>query len=552
MNIALAQQNYHIGDFEGNTQKIIQAIERAKKEHADLIIFPELAVCGYPPLDFLEFDHFIEKCIESVHEIAKHCTSIAAIVGAPSINPQIEGKNLLNTAYFLHQGIVKQQIHKMLLPNYDVFDEYRYFESGNSTSCISFMGKKIAVTICEDLWDIEEDKMYVSQPMDALVNEKPDMIINIAASPFHYKHAANRKRVLHHAAQTYGLPVFYVNHVGAQTELIFDGGSQVLNASGNIVCELDYFKEDFRVFELQAVLSGRSVKYDAGFPFETSDVFIERMYNALILGIQDYFKKQGFTKAVLGLSGGIDSALVYALAIRALGNENVLGIMMPSPYSSDHSVSDSIQLAQNLHGQLEKIPINEAFNTINQSLSGIFKGKEQDVTEENIQARIRGVFLMAVSNKFGSILLNTSNKSEAAVGYGTLYGDMCGGLSVIGDVYKTQVYELARFINRNEEIIPLNIIDKAPSAELRPNQKDSDSLPDYATLDQILFGYIEMRKSPQTLINEGFNEELVRRVLHLVNRNEYKRFQTPPILRLSSKAFGMGRRMPIVANYSMK
>jgi NAD+ synthase (glutamine-hydrolysing) len=549
MKVALAQINTHIGNFEANKSKILSAIKRAENEGADLITFPELSICGYPPLDFLEFNDFTQKCISAIQEIAKACTSIAAIVGAPCVNPAIEGKNLYNSAFFLYEGEIKKVIHKTLLPNYDVFDEYRYFEPNNTFSCISFKGQTIALTICEDLWDVDEDKMYVKWPMDELMKFKPTVMINIAASPFSYAHAENRKRVLHQTATKFGLPIFYVNHVGAQTELVFDGGSLVMNQKGNVVCELAYFKEDFRVFELDWVKTAKSVSFESSSGFIGEDIYISRIYNALILGIRDYFYKMGFAKAILGLSGGIDSAVVFALASEALGPQNVLGVLMPSPYSSEHSIADALKLAKNLNAATTTIPIGASFDTIKHTLSPEFEGMPEDLTEENMQARIRGLLLMAMSNKKGYILLNTSNKSEAAVGYGTLYGDMCGGLSVIGDVYKTQVYALAHYINREREVIPINSIIKPPSAELRPNQKDSDSLPDYEILDKVLYCYIEQKKGPPEIIAEGFDKALVNRVLKLVNTNEYKRFQTPPMIRVSNKAFGLGRRMPLVGKY---
>ncbi len=548
MKIALAQINTHIGNISSNVYSIIQNIERAKRDGAQLIIFPELCICGYPPLDLLEYDAFIDSCEKAVLQVAENCVGIAAIVGAPSRNISLEGKNLFNSAFFLEAGKIKQVVHKTLLPNYDVFDEYRYFESNNEFNCIDFQGKKIALTICEDLWDVEEDKLYFRRPLEVLFKQNPDFIINIAASPFSTKHVEARKKVLHKTSSKYKIPVFYVNQVGAQTDLIFDGGSMVLNRDGNVVFELNYFQEDYRCIELDYVNTAKCVPFAAE-GFSSSEIEIERMHKALILGISDYFQKMGFKQAVLGLSGGIDSALVYTLAVQALGKDNVLGVLMPSPYSSDHSISDSLKLASNLGSRTEIIPIEDVFSQFQTSLSKQFSGLPENLTEENLQARIRGVLLMALSNKFGYILLNTSNKSEVAVGYGTLYGDMCGGLSVIGDVYKTQVYKLCKFINQYEEIIPLNIITKEPSAELRPNQKDSDSLPDYDLLDQILHAYIEERKGPSELVHLGFEKPLVDRVLKLVNTNEYKRFQTPPILRVTNKAFGSGRRMPLVGKY---
>jgi NAD+ synthase (glutamine-hydrolysing) len=542
MKIALAQLNYHVGNFEQNTSKIIRSIERAKNDEADLIVFAELSICGYPPRDFLEFNDFIRLCNEAVETIAQHCTGIAAIVGAPAINPQVEGKDLFNAAWFLSDGKVSAIRNKTLLPTYDVFDEYRYFEPNRSFDIITCAGKKIALTICEDLWNINHNPLYITTPMDELIKQQPDVIINIAASPFSHTQLASRTQVLRNNVEKYKLPLLYVNHVGAQTELIFDGGSLAMNAQGEIVEQLKSFEEDYAVVTLEKINTAKGNQ-------TTTPQKMEQIEHALVLGIRDYFKKLGFTKAILGLSGGIDSALVVYLAARALGEENVKAVLMPSQFSSDHSISDSLELCKNLGVTHELIPIERAFNTFRDLLQPAFGDLPFDLTEENMQARCRGLILMGLSNKFGYILLNTSNKSELAVGYGTLYGDMCGGLSVIGDLYKTEIFELCRYINRDNEIIPENIITKPPSAELRPNQKDSDSLPDYEQLDPILFEYIEKRKSPGEIIRMGYDESTVKRVLRLVNMNEYKRHQTPPILRVSPKAFGMGRRMPIVAKY---
>ncbi len=543
MKIALAQLNYHIGNFEDNERKVIDSIRKAKKLNADLVIFAELAITGYPPRDFLEFDDFINKCQESIHRISKECIGIAAIIGSPSKNPEIKGKDLYNSAYFLSEGKIISKHNKSLLPNYDVFDEYRYFEPNTEYKVASIKGKKLAITICEDLWNIGDDLLYRSNPMDELFKQKPDIIINIAASPFHYGQAELRKKKLLENVAKYRLPLFYVNHVGAQTELLFDGGSLVINSAEKIVDELTYFHEDFRIYDLDEI---EKVKDS---PVTDTPSKIALIHDALVMGIKNYFGKLGFKKAILGLSGGIDSAVTLVLAAEALGTENVRSVLMPSPYSSDHSLADALHLLQNLGSPYDIIPINNSFEVMNLTLKPVFKGLPADITEENIQARLRGAILMALSNKFGSILLNTSNKSEAAVGYGTLYGDMNGGLSLLGDVYKTEVFELARYINREGEVIPENTIIKPPSAELRPDQKDSDSLPDYEILDKILYQYIEHRKGPNDLIRMGFDEATVYRVLKMVNTNEYKRYQTPPILRVSPKAFGMGRRMPIVGKY---
>ncbi len=541
MKIALAQLNYHIGNFESNTKKIVDAIHQAKSQGAKIVLFSELAVCGYPPRDFLEFEDFIQKCENAIDEIKSHTAGIAVLVGCPSRNPKIEGKDLFNSAYFLADGEIKKIIHKTLLPTYDVFDENRYFEPNNSFEIVEYKGKKIAVTICEDLWNLgNNNPLYTICPMDELMKFNPEMILNLSASPFDYDHAEDRKRVLKANAQAYNIPIFYCNQVGAQTEIIFDGGSLIVNAEGEIVEELQYFNEQISIINSSELSS---------LQIDICKLKIEQIHDALILGIKDYFEKMNFKKAILGLSGGVDSALVLYLAAQALGKENVHSLLLPSEYSTSHSISDAEQLCKNLGTSYDIVPIKNNYEAFLQTLSPYFKDLPFNVAEENLQARTRGVLLMAFSNKFGYILLNTTNKSEAAVGYGTLYGDMCGGLAVLGDVYKTQVFELCNYINRHSEIIPQNILTKAPSAELRPNQKDSDSLPEYAVLDKILYQYIEKHKSPKDLIAQGFEAALVNRVLKMVNSNEWKRHQSPPILRVSSKAFGVGRRMPIVGKY---
>jgi NAD+ synthase (glutamine-hydrolysing) len=550
MKIALAQLNFHIGNFDSNTEKIKANIARAKNEGADLVVFSELSVCGYPPKDFLEFSDFISRCLDAVNETAKDCVGIAAIVGAPAINPNKEGKNLFNAAYVLENGKIKSVHHKGLLPNYDVFDEYRYFEPAKEFHVAEIGGKKIALTICEDLWDVEDDLMYTQWPMEELIKQKPELMINIAASPFDYKHSDMRRTVLKRNVAKYKMPLLYVQHVGAQTEIIFDGGSMVLNSSGEIVHEMNYFSEDFFILETEAVGGQQSAVggQQSAVGGQRSGE-IQLIEQALILGIKDYFAKMNFKKAILGLSGGIDSALVLVLAIKALGKENVLPVLMPSEFSSSHSVDDSVALCKNLDCKYEIIPIKEGFEVMEKTLKPVFKDLPFSVAEENIQARLRAIILMGIANKFGYILLNTTNKSEAAVGYGTLYGDMCGGISVLGDVYKMQVFELCKFINAEKEIIPQNILTKPPSAELRPGQKDSDSLPEYPVLDKVLFEYIENRTGPKELVEMGFEKALVDRVLKMVNSNEWKRAQMAPVLRISPKAFGSGRRMPIVGKY---
>lgn len=547
MKIALAQLNYHVGNFESNTAKIIDTIKQARTAGADLVVFAELCICGYPSRDFLEFTEYIALGEACATQIAAKCTDIACIIGIPTENFNAEGKDLNNSAYFIAEGKVQAVVNKALLPNYDVFDEYRYFEPSTSFKCIDFKGHKIALTICEDLWNTIENPLYVTRPMDELIREKPDVMINIAASPFAYNHDEERIAILSDNARRYNLPLFYVNHVGAQTELIFDGGSLVFDNKGNIADELPYFKEAITYYDLtdqseielqQAATTRLSRQSD-----------IEQIYDGLILGIRDYFYKSGFKSAILGLSGGIDSAVVCAMAADALGPENVMAVLLPSRFSSDHSLTDAEDLVTNLGCKSETVAIRTITEAFETALQPQFEGLPFNIAEENIQSRSRAVLLMAMCNKFGYILLNTSNKSEAAVGYGTLYGDMCGGISVLGDVYKTQVYQLAEYINRDKEIIPINSIIKPPSAELRPDQKDSDSLPEYDVLDSILKEYLENRMSSTGIIKLGYDEQVVRRVIRLVNLAEHKRYQTPPILRVSPKAFGMGRRMPIVGKY---
>ncbi len=550
MKIALAQVNYHVGNFEANVASIRKMIREAEQGGADLVIFSELSICGYPPLDLLEHKSFVDQCTASLHEIASECKKIAAIVGGPSINTRPAGKKLYNSAFLISGGEVKQTIHKSLLPTYDIFDEYRYFEPNPSFQVISCKGKKIALTICEDLWDDQpfdnafgNTRLYTVAPMKELSVYHPDLVINIAASPFSSTRDEVKKQIFMDKARSSGLPVIMVNQVGAQDELIFEGGSFVINQHGILYDSLNLFEEDFKIYDLQDIISGETR------PANKEPDRIRKIHDALVLGLKDYFRKAGFKKAVLGLSGGIDSAVTLVLATRALGSDQVEILLMPSKYSSEHSVSDALLLARNLNVKHKIIPIESIVQQFDDSLKPLFQNHSPDITEENIQARIRAILLMAVSNKFGNILLNTSNKSEAAVGYGTLYGDMAGGLSPLGDVYKTDVYRLANFINSKKEIIPKNSITKPPSAELRPGQKDTDSLPDYELLDPILMRYIELQQSEQEITEQGFDRQLVREIINRVNANEYKRYQAPPILRISSKAFGLGRRFPLAAKY---
>ncbi len=558
MKIALAQQNYHIGNFEDNTRKIIEGIKWAKKQGADLVLFSELCVCGYPPRDFLEFDDFISKSYQAIDTIKEHADTIGVLVGAPDRNPVREGKDLFNGAFFLYEKEIKAVAHKTCLPNYDVFDEYRYFEPAYNWKVIEFKGKKLAVTICEDIWNLGDNPLYRNCPMDELMKQQPDLMLNISASPFDYTHVEDRKAIVKLNVSKYKLPMLYCNCVGSQTEIVFDGASLVFDKNGNMVKQLPLFKEAMEMFDLeddgtfaQAIMVPSNELPDAEFnPAELEpDLCTAEIHNAIVMAIKDYFNKMGFTKAILGSSGGIDSAVTLALACEALGKENVRAILMPSQYSTGHSVSDAEQLSKNLGNPYDIVPIKNIYESFLTELKPIYKDLPFSVAEENIQARTRGNLLMAIANKFGYILLNTSNKSELATGYGTLYGDMAGGLGVLGDCYKMQVYALAKYINRSNEVIPGNIIIKPPSAELRPGQKDSDSLPDYAILDRILYQYIERRQGPAAIKAKGFDEALVDRVLKLVNVNEYKRNQFCPIIRISPKAFGVGRRVPIVGKY---
>jgi NAD+ synthase (glutamine-hydrolysing) len=557
MKIFLAQQNYHIGNFESNTAKIIQAIREAKAQGGELIVFSELAVCGYPPRDFLEFNDFIEQSLASIELIKKEADTIGVIVGAPSRNPKAEGKDLFNSAYLLYEQEIKAIAHKTLLPTYDIFDEYRYFEPSIEWKVMEFKGKRLAVTICEDIWNISDNPLYRICPMDQLIKQEPDIMINVSASPFDYGHAEGRSSTVKRNVGHYKIPMIYCNTVGSQTEIVFDGGSLVMNADQDIVAELSYFSEDLqsvdwdgKSFQQQVIKKASEIKDYQDIPedFDPKEG-IDEIHKALVLGIKDYFSKMGFKKAIVASSGGIDSALVLALACEALGPENVHALLMPSQFSTGHSVSDAEQLSKNLNNKYNILPIKDVFEAFSSTLEPVFKDLPFSVAEENLQSRIRGTLVMALSNKFGSILLNTSNKSELATGYGTLYGDMAGGLGVLGDCYKLQIYELSRYINRNGEIIPENIINKPPSAELRPGQKDSDSLPEYSVLDPILYQYIERRQGPKEIVGMGNDSTLVTRILKLVNTNEYKRNQFCPIIRVSPKAFGIGRRVPIVGKY---
>ena len=558
MKICIAQQNYHIGNFEQNTEKILGAIEAAKNQGADLILFSEMSVCGYPARDFVEFEDFINKCYQSIDAIKQAADTIGVLIGSPARNPNKKGKDLYNAAFFLYEQKVVAEIHKTLLPTYDVFDENRYFEPADEWKVVEFKGQKLAITICEDIWNLGDNPLYRICPMDKMMDQSPNILLNLSASPFDYTHDEDRKATIKSNVLKYKIPLFYCNAVGSQTEIVFDGSSLVFDKDANLCGALPMFESALATFECNTdgTINAPILEPANRMPNKELNPItliptlnIEQVYQALVLGVKDYFNKMGFTKAIIGSSGGIDSAVTLAIACEALGKENVHAVLMPSPYSTDHSVNDAIALSQNLDNKYDIIPIKEVYEEFLTTLKPLFKDLPFSLAEENIQSRSRGNILMAIANKFGYILLNTSNKSELATGYGTLYGDMAGGLGVLGDCYKLQVYELAKYINRHQEIIPTNIITKAPSAELRPNQKDSDSLPDYAVLDQILYQYIERRANPNDIKALGFDNALVDRTLKMVNNNEYKRNQFCPIIRISPKAFGVGRRMPIVGKY---
>jgi NAD+ synthase (glutamine-hydrolysing) len=558
MKIFLAQQNYHIGNFDNNIEKIICAIEEAKKQGGDIIVFSELCVCGYPPRDFLEFDDFINKCYAAVEEIKQHADTIGVIIGAPDKNTIPKGKDLFNAAWFLFEKSVKGVAHKTCLPTYDVFDENRYFEPAYEWNVVEFKGKKLAITICEDIWNLGDNPLYRICPMDELMKQQPDIMINISASPFDYTHDEDRKAVVKATVVKYKLPMFYCNATGSQTEIVFDGASLVFDKVANLCGQLPSFQSALQSFILKddGMIEGPVLEPASNAappeiipPVLKETLNINQVYAAIVMSIKDYFFKMGFSKAIIGSSGGIDSAVTIALACEALGATNVRAVLMPSPYSTGHSVSDAEMLSKNLGNPYDILPIADIYEAFLQGLKPIFNDLPFSVAEENIQSRTRGNLLMAIANKFGYILLNTSNKSELATGYGTLYGDMAGGLGVLGDCYKLQVYSLAKYINRDKVVIPANIINKPPSAELRPDQKDSDSLPDYEILDKILYQYIELRHGPKEIKAQGYNPALVDRILKMVNLNEYKRNQFCPIIRISPKAFGVGRRVPIVGKY---
>jgi len=539
MKITLAQINLTIGDFKGNFAAIVSAIEHAQSEGSELIVFSELAVCAYPPDDLLNHKSFVEDCQNVIHYLLPYSKKIAIIIGSPTFNSQAEGRQLYNSACVLQGGHLTHTIHKTLLPTYDVFDESRYFEPNTQFELVKINGNQVAITICEDLWFDANDFKYKHNPLSALSALNPDVVINLSASPFNQHKQEERYDTLKRAALGFNKPLIYVNQVGAHTDLIFDGRSMVFNAQGEMCWQAKAFDEAIYTVDTNHISPVE----------ETTINSIEEIYNALVFGLKDYFQKNGFKTALLGSSGGIDSAVVQALLSDAIGAENVTAVLMPSKYSSEGSVQDAMTLSQQLGNPYFQLPIASIIDAYDKVLDPLYNGLPIGLAEENIQARTRANLLMSLSNKFGHILINTSNKSELSVGYSTLYGDLCGSLSAIGDVYKTQVYALAQLINSKANRIPESIIHKAPSAELRPDQKDSDSLPEYHFLDAILYLHIEKQLGNDEIIALGHDAATVAKVLNLVKNSEYKRFQAPPVLRVSSKSFGRGRIIPLVKKW---
>lgn len=545
MRIGLAQLNTIVGDLAGNRERILAAYDALVAAGAGLVVFPELVVCGYPPRDLLLKKRFVSDVEHTLTEIAARIGHVPALIGTVERNPSDQGRPAFNSAAFCHDGRVVTHARKCLLPTYDVFDEDRYFEPAEQPAVIVHAGLRIGVTICEDIWthpNLSTRRLYRGRsPIDQLAAQKCDLMVNLSASPWHHGKGHVRQSLVTDAARRLGCPVVYVNAVGGNDELIFDGRSLVADTAGSVIHGLAAFREDQFVADLanpRPHLAPSFVQAD-----------MQDMFDALVLGLRDYAHKSGFKRALVALSGGIDSALVAVIATEAFGAENLIGVSLPSSISSQHSKDDARILAANLGIRFETIAIADAVAACETALAPVFSGCKRDVTEENIQARIRGVLMMALSNKFGSLLLTTGNKSEVAVGYCTLYGDMAGGLGVISDVFKTQVYALSRWINREREIIPWNTIEKAPSAELRPDQKDQDSLPPYDQLDAILQGYVEEGLSRRDLVAAGFPETVVTDVARKVDLNEYKRKQAAPGLKLTPLAFGVGRRIPIVQKY---
>ena len=541
MKIALAQINPTVGDFTGNLDKILSVSRRAAEAGARLTVFSELAICGYPPADFLEKPSFLARCRTAVDELAAATRGLptAVLAGVALPAEAADGKPAVNAAVLLDGGRILLEQHKRLLPFYDVFDEQRYFASNRSQQVVELDGLRLAITICEDAWNDKNfwpRRLYPVDPIEELMSQQPSLLINLSSSPFWHGKRALRRQMLAATARRYAVPVLLANQVGGNDSLIFDGSSLALNAQGDLIAQAASFQEDLIVVD----------PFAAPVIADPEENDTEAAYQALVVGTRDYVRKCGFKKALVGLSGGIDSALVASIAKDAVGAENVHAIGMPSPYSSQGSIDDSRKLAANLGIRYDVIGISELFGEYTRALQPLFAGTKADTTEENIQSRIRGCLLMALSNKFSALVLTTGNKSEMAVGYCTLYGDMVGALAVIGDLVKTRVYAVCRWLNREVEVIPAAILEKAPSAELRPDQKDTDSLPPYEVLDPILEAYVERYETPEQIAAaHGFPLDLVKQVVRLVERSEYKRQQAAPVLKVTSKSFGLGRRFPV-------
>jgi len=541
MKVGLVQINAVIGDFPGNAKRLLAAYRECLEQGADLVVAPELALVGYPPRDLVFKSQFVPRCLQALDYLAGEIGEVPFLVGYVDHHPHEKaGKWFRNAAAFLHEGRIREKRWKTLLPTYDVFDERRYFEPSKHCEPIEWNGRKLGVTICEDIWtdDFLDRPFYERDPVTELVNGGAEIILNLSASPFHLGKPAQRDEMLCKVAKDAGVPVVYCNCIGANDQLVFDGNSRVISPIVGVTAGLVGFSEAVAVVDV-----------DAGGEISEGMADSEQLWHALVLGVRDYVEKTGFNSVCLGLSGGIDSALTAAVACEAIGADRVHGLTMPSPYSSGGSVSDSFALAKNLGMKCDEVGISNILGEVQSAMSPLFEGMDEDVTEENMQARIRGLLLMSLSNKFNHLLLTTGNKSELAVGYCTIYGDMCGGLAVISDLPKTRVYEVCRWLNRDEEIIPWNTIDKPPSAELRPDQKDQDTLPEYEVLDGILEAYVEKHQSTDEIVALGHDETLVRWVQRRVDLNEWKRQQAAPGIRVTSKAFGMGRRMPIVQRF---
>jgi NAD+ synthase (glutamine-hydrolysing) len=546
MKIALAQINTTVGDLRGNCAKVFDFYRRASAAGATLVAAPEMAITGYPPRDLLAKRRFVDDNLRALDELAPSIGDTALLVGYVDINPQRPGRDYFNAAALIHRGKIVARRYKTLLPTYDVFDEDRYFQPAESNTAVDFDGRPVGLTICEDIWNDNEYgpiHYYRRDPVADLMAAHAGLLLNISASPYHLGKEQFRHDMLSGVAAKYRVPLVYCNLVGGNDELIFDGNSMVFDADGKLIAQGEPFAEDLVIVDLEGRGSSRPL------PF-TPQSRPAALHDALVLGLRDYVLKCGFKSVVVGLSGGIDSAVTACLAVDALGGENVMGVSMPSQFSSKGSLDDARELAKNLGIRWEVVPIQEVFQTLKASFKQLFKGLAEDTTEENMQARIRGTILMAISNKFGHMLLTTGNKSEIAVGYCTLYGDMNGGLGVIADVPKTMIYELARHINDRRPVIPETSLTKPPSAELRPNQTDQDTLPPYDALDAILVRYVEQAKSATEIVAETkFDEKLVRDIVRKIDLNEYKRKQAPPCLRVTTKAFGIGRRVPIAQRY---